>query len=160
MPNHITVGLFEADTNLDQVVLHLLDHGFAKTQITVLKPREQTQAAGGSRSDLTAPGLTTLFGDQPIPDVEAEYFYEGVRRGGAVIAVTSDSRTAAEEAAGILDRHGAVDIEKHAAQWRATGWQTQKAAKVADAKTSELLDRATQDEYQSGRTRGSRVFVW
>ena len=157
MPNHLSVGLFDADTNLDQLVQELVNHGFDRGNIAVSREPDETVRAAGATKDR---GLITLFGDQPIPDIEVEHFAEGLRRGGAVVSVLTTSEAEAEEAARILDLNGAVDIEEHAAQWRATGWQIEKGEEAAAIKSAELLNRATTDEYQSGRTRGSRIFVW
>lgn len=62
-------------------------------------------------------GLTKLG----VPEEHAEYYAEGVRRGGVLVTVACDDARAAD-AAGIMRRHGAVDIEKRAAQWKESGW--------------------------------------
>lgn len=69
-------------------------------------------AAGGLISGLTRLG---------VPEEDANYYAEGVRRGGTLISVdAADDR--AERAVSIMKRHGAVEIDKRAAQWRDEGW--------------------------------------
>ena len=69
-------------------------------------------AAGGLISGLTRLG---------VPEEDANYYAEGVRRGGTLISVdAADDR--AENAVAIMKRHGAVEIDKRAAEWRNEGW--------------------------------------
>ncbi|HEY0099898.1 MAG TPA: YsnF/AvaK domain-containing protein [Pyrinomonadaceae bacterium] len=68
--------------------------------------------AGGLISGLTRLGVT---------EEDANYYAEGVRRGGTLISVdAADDR--AERAVAIMKRHGAVEIDKRAAEWRNEGW--------------------------------------
>jgi uncharacterized protein (TIGR02271 family) len=62
-------------------------------------------------------GLTNLG----VPEEHAHYYAEGVRRGGVLVTVATEDARAAD-AAGIMRRHGAVDIEKRAAEWKESGW--------------------------------------
>ncbi|MEW5744255.1 MAG: DUF2382 domain-containing protein [Nitrospirota bacterium] len=62
-------------------------------------------------------GLTKMG----VPKEHAEHYAEGVRRGGTLVTVhTSDDE--AERAADIMNRHGAVDIDRRTEQWKAGGW--------------------------------------
>lgn len=69
-------------------------------------------------------GVGTLIGalvGLGVPREEAEYYAEGVRRGGTLVAVkTTDDM--ASRAADIMDNHNPVDIDERAAAWRAEGW--------------------------------------
>ncbi len=70
-----------------------------------------------------------------IPEDEAEYYSEAVRRGGTLVAVrSSDEMT--ERAVSIMERHDPVDIERRAAEWRAEGW-TPTETKVRERRTVE-----------------------
>jgi uncharacterized protein (TIGR02271 family) len=62
-------------------------------------------------------GLTNLG----VPEEHAHYYAEGVRRGGILVTVACEDARAAD-AASIMRRHGAVDIEKRAAEWKESGW--------------------------------------
>src|SRR3954470_11631335 len=67
--------------------------------------------AGGLIGALTAAG---------VPDEHAQYYQEGVKRGGTLVAVSS-SDADADRVMDIMNRHNPVDIEDRAAQWRESG---------------------------------------
>lgn len=70
-------------------------------------------AAGG--------GLIGALVEWGVGEEEAEFYLEGVRRGGTLVAV----RTADEQAdavAALMDQPGLVDIEKAVGDWREEGW--------------------------------------
>ncbi len=69
-------------------------------------------------------GLTRLG----VPENEAHYYAEAVRRGGILVSVAADSKAQAESALAILTRLGAVDIDERAAQWKKQGWKGRFAA--------------------------------
>jgi uncharacterized protein (TIGR02271 family) len=56
-----------------------------------------------------------------IPKEEAEYYSEGVRRGGIIVAVNTPDHEVSRTTA-IMNRHNPVDIEQRASQWREEGW--------------------------------------
>lgn len=76
--------------------------------------REEIDLSGGPVAGLMACG---------IPESEAHVFAEGIRRGGAIVAVKADDEMEAEQAALIMNRHGAVDVDACATGWRNTGWR-------------------------------------
>ncbi|MDX1665572.1 MAG: general stress protein [Candidatus Promineifilaceae bacterium] len=86
-------------------------------------------AAGPLASALVGAGIGAAAGgllgaliDWGVPEAEAEYYTEGVRRGGTLVAVRATD-TVADRARDILYRHNPVDIEERAALWREElGW--------------------------------------
>lgn len=82
-------------------------------------------AAGGIIGALTRAG---------IPESEAHYFAEGVRRGGTLVTVSTDSNAMASKAVDIMDKRGALDVEALADSLRAEGWTgfQQRAAVVIE----------------------------
>ena len=56
-----------------------------------------------------------------VPDEDARFYTEGVRRGGTLVSVATDDSMAAT-ARDIMSRHGAVDIEQRTNEWRSSGW--------------------------------------
>src|SRR5262245_20674049 len=82
-------------------------------------PREEIDLSGGPVVGLTALGM---------PETEAHVFAEGVRRGGAIIAVAADDEFEAEQAALLMSQHGAVDVESCDAGWRRLGWSGRLSA--------------------------------
>jgi hypothetical protein len=76
----------------------------------------------GAAAGTVAGGLIGAFADWGIRDQEAHLYAEGVRRGGALVAVRvqSSDRLRASE---LLNRHNPIDIEQRAVQWRKEGWK-------------------------------------
>ena len=69
-----------------------------------------------------AGGLLGALSSAGVPEEEAHRYAEGVRRGGTILLVeAADDRAA--EAAAIMDRHQAVDMESREASWRERGWE-------------------------------------
>lgn len=66
-----------------------------------------------------------------VPEHEAHAYAEGVRRGGAVLAVAADDDADANQAAIVMSRNGALDIEKCADGWKRRGWSGRFNAEAA-----------------------------
>lgn len=56
-----------------------------------------------------------------IPEEEAEYHAEGVRRGAVLLTVQVDDRNT-NQVMDLLNRHDPIDIKERAARWREEGW--------------------------------------
>ena len=87
-------------------------------------------AAGPIAAALTGAGIGAVAGGLiggltrlGVPEEDAHYYAEGVRRGGILVTVAADDEREADAAAEILRRHGAADIEERASEWRKQGWQ-------------------------------------
>lgn len=66
-------------------------------------------------------GLVGALVGAGLPEEHAEYYAEGVRRGGTLVTVTTDD-SRANIAENLLRQHGAVNIDQRSAEWRASGW--------------------------------------
>lgn len=67
-------------------------------------------------------GVTAGLIDLGVDEETANYYAEGVRRGGTLLTVhTTDARV--HEAARILDEHGPTDLTTRVATWREEGWE-------------------------------------
>ena len=66
-------------------------------------------------------GLVGVLVSVGVPDTDAAYYNEGVRRGGTLLAVRADDANA-NAVATLLNNQGAVDIEQRAAQYRSEGF--------------------------------------
>ncbi|MDQ1591438.1 MAG: hypothetical protein QOG71_2065 [Pyrinomonadaceae bacterium] len=75
----------------------------------------------GAGIGATAGGLISGLTRLGVPEDDANYYAEGVRRGGTLISVEAADNQA-DGAVAIMKRHGAVEIDKRAAQWRDEGW--------------------------------------
>lgn len=56
-----------------------------------------------------------------IPEEEAEYYAEGVRRGGVLVTVQAEEHNT-NRILDVLNRHTPIDIHERATQWREQGW--------------------------------------
>jgi uncharacterized protein (TIGR02271 family) len=78
-------------------------------------------ALAGAGIGAVAGGLIGALTDMGVPEDEAGYYAEGVRRGGTLVAVRADNARA-DDAASIMSRYNPVDIEERASSWRERGW--------------------------------------
>ena len=79
--------------------------------------------AGFDREDISAEdGFIAGLCRNGVPEDEAHAYAEGVRRGGAVVGVVAGGEIDANQAAVIMSRNGALDIEKCADGWKRQGW--------------------------------------
>jgi len=85
-------------------------------------------AAGPIVATLTGAGVGALAGGLigalvgwGIPEEEAGYYAEGVRRGGKLVAVKADENRV-DAISDIMNRHDPIDVRERAASWQANGW--------------------------------------
>ena len=79
-------------------------------------------AIGGLSIGAAAGGLIGWLMDRGVSEEEAQYYEEGLRRGGVVVSLDAPEE-AAGNASDILKHAGAVDVLKRAAEWRREGWR-------------------------------------
>jgi hypothetical protein len=81
-------------------------------------------AAGlaGAGIGAAAGGLIGYLKDAGVSEDEAEYYAEGLRRGGSIVAVRPEDGDTGRVKR-ILEDNGAVDVKKLAAEWRSSGWR-------------------------------------
>lgn len=84
--------------------------------------------AGWLTATIAGAGIGTLAGGfigaltgSGVPEEDAQYYSEGVRRGGTLIAVRTNESNAGR-IADIMGSHGAVDINKRGTDYRANGY--------------------------------------
>jgi uncharacterized membrane protein len=85
-------------------------------------------AAGPIAAALTGAGIGALTGgllgaliDLGVDEDSAEYYAEGIRRGGTLVTVHVDEGIA-ERVADIMERHDPVDLDRRVSYWREQGW--------------------------------------
>lgn len=79
-------------------------------------------ALAGAGVGAVAGGLIGVLTNMGVPDEEAHYYAEGVKRGGTLVTVNVRDDEMAEVAAEIMREHGAVDIDERAGRWKEEGW--------------------------------------
>src|SRR5688500_3212555 len=101
-------------------------------------------AAGPIAAALTGAGIGAVTGGLiggltrlGVPDEDAHYYAEGVRRGGILVTVAADDEREADVAADILRRHGAVDIDERATEWKKQGWEGRFEAGTTGTQSTE-----------------------
>ena len=77
-------------------------------------------AIGGLTAGAAVGGLYGILKDHGISQEEAEFYEEGVRRGGALIVVHGVDKDAEKAARKTMDDAGAIQVEDLAEEWRAT----------------------------------------
>jgi hypothetical protein len=80
-------------------------------------------AIGGLTVGAAAGGLIGLLMDHGITEEQAEFYAEGVRRGGSLVTVHGIPEDREKDARRILDENGAIEVEQLADEWRRTGWK-------------------------------------
>ena len=117
-------------------------------------------AAGPIAAALTGAGIGAVAGgliggltNLGVPEEEAHYYAEGVRRGGILVTVAADSDSEAETAVDVMRRHGAVDIDQRATEWKKQGWKGRFEADTTPSATreAERTIPVTQEELVVGK---------
>jgi uncharacterized protein (TIGR02271 family) len=118
-------------------------------------------AAGPIAAALTGAGLGAVAGGLiggltrlGVPEEEAHYYAEGVRRGGILVTVAADGDREAQTAVSIFERHGAVDIDERATEWKKQGWKGRFEAETDTGRpgaTEERTIPVTQEELTIGK---------
>jgi stress response protein YsnF len=120
-------------------------------------------AAGPIAAALTGAGIGAATGgliggltSSGVSREDAEYYAEGVRRGGVLVTVKTDEGLA-DRAADILDGAGARDVDERASEWRKSGWSGPTAltddALRQDRTTERDATMSRTGEHRHGETR-------
>jgi Domain of unknown function (DUF2382) len=108
---------FETRAAADSAVNDLAAAGIARDRISVAGTGAlSTTPTSGDRSFWEE--LKDLF----LPAEDRYAYAEGLRRGGVVVSVRTEASLDYEHVLEILDRDGAVDLDKQEASWREEGW--------------------------------------
>jgi len=76
---------------------------------------------GGAALGATAGGILGGLTGLGVPEHEAGYYAEGIRRGGTLVTIHADDARA-NEATSILNRHHPVDMDTRAEYYKSTGF--------------------------------------
>jgi uncharacterized protein (TIGR02271 family) len=105
-----------------------------------------------------------------VSEHDAEYYAEGVRRGGVLLTVRT-TEDLSDKAADILDDAGARDVDEKSREWRSSGWQPKHgkpfgsmthATARTDIKDTDRKMDVVQEELEVGKrdagTRTVRIY--
>lgn len=79
-------------------------------------------ALTGAGIGAAAGGLLGALTNAGIPEEDAGYYAEGIRRGDVLVTVRTSDPALADRAKDILDNQGAVDVDRRVEGWRQRGW--------------------------------------
>ena len=114
------IALMDSAREAENVVRDLAAGcGCERGDIGLMAPGAQAQ---DDQAFFAGAGLTDLG----VPDEDARCYAEGVKRGGTLVVLQARTEETAACAADVMRRHGAVDIEQRAAQWRREGWDSKR----------------------------------
>jgi len=108
-------------------------------------------AAGPIMAGLTGALAGTITGGivgalvkSGVPEDEAPYYAEGIRRGGTLVSVETSNTLRAED---IMNRYGSINIHERIDVWRQSGWKGFKSTENEDSDKSsrEPLTTVTTD---------------
>ena len=102
----MAIGLFKDSATADKVVAHLLKSGFSRDEVRLVR-RSDFDGTPGPETDILKIGR--------LPQEHAGRYWEAVRGGRVLVAVTSGGDTA-DRAVGIMDQDGAVDVDERTAK--------------------------------------------
>jgi hypothetical protein len=91
----------------------------------------------GATAGAAGGGIIGAIKDAGVPDDEADFYQEGLRRGGSVVLV--DAREdESDRIRDILERHGAADIDERMKLYASSGWD------------NPVMERAKRDDIKPG----------
>jgi hypothetical protein len=79
-------------------------------------------AGAGAVAGGAAGGLMGALVDMGVPHDEAQFYVEGVRRGGALVSVHTDDKRM-DQARTVLNQYNPINLQDRATQWRQSGWK-------------------------------------
>lgn len=82
-----------------------------------------TGAVIGGTAGAISGGVAASLIHLGIPDDQADYYAEAIRRGNALVTVTIQDENQASLVSDILRRYNPVDLKRRADEWREKGWQ-------------------------------------
>jgi uncharacterized protein (TIGR02271 family) len=78
-------------------------------------------AGVGAVAGAATGGLLGAMVDMGIPEEQAQFYSEGVRRGGTLVVVEAEDQEV-DRVRDVMNRFNPVDIDERASQWRSSGW--------------------------------------
>ena len=167
---HTVVGLFDSRSDAQAAMQELTSNGFIKEDID-LSNRSLTETGTGTADtntgsdydagigDRIANFFNSLFGDD---EATASSYTNAANDADAILTVHVDSDERARQAQEILDRHDAMDVNEHAAQYGQRSGLTDTSMKTGNNKQTipvveEKLNVGKREVERGGANIRSRV---
>jgi len=106
----------------------------------------------GAGTGAVVGGLIGALSSVGVPEEEAAYYTEGVRRGGILLAIKAPDNVA-HRVAQIIGDDGAVNIEERAAQYRQEGFQPTTFTGASTSYSRDLNEQPFSGSEHTSRTR-------
>lgn len=155
------IGLYDDHHTAEKVERELAEQGFSGDRI-----RTHHHHAAGTDTGLFSGNRIDNLTRHGVPRDEAEFFIEGVRRGGSLVMIQADDAQAAT-VADVMNRHEPVRREERMSAWRERGYTGFKADAPLLGKDEAQRERAeyigttarteTPTQQRSGKTTEERV---
>lgn len=135
--NSVTVGMFASEAAANNAKDKLLLAGFANEVVVVSSEEVDTMHTDSIVGTTNVPPVqepeqkegaisrffSSIFGHHgDHPDPYSDTYKEAIRRGHYGVSVNVQNEEELGRAEKILNDCGAIDIDKHAEQWRGEGW--------------------------------------
>ena len=112
-------AFFDSSADAQSAVQRLVTAGIPRSAIDV-RSGGSTASSASSAQD-SDPGFWEALKDIFMPEDDRAAYAEGLRRGGHIVVVRTDTQHY-ERALDILDDEGTVDLDQRAESWRQEGW--------------------------------------
>lgn len=127
-------AFFDTRSEADAAVAELRNAGVDEANMSIRAGAEAGATTASSSSEHK--GFFEALGDFFMPDDDRDVYAEGLRRGGYIVAVTSEGKND-DFIYDILESRGSVDLDERASTWRSEGWQSERPLTTA---STGLLD--------------------
>jgi uncharacterized protein (TIGR02271 family) len=120
-------AFFDSRDEADAAVAELRDAGIDNANISVRAGADSSTATSGTTEHR---GFFEALGDLFMPDEDRSTYAEGLRRGGYIVAVTTDGQND-DFVYDILESRGSVDLDERASTWRSEGWEAERSSAIS-----------------------------
>lgn len=123
MARQTLVAQFDTRSDAEAAVDALVNAGLSRNDLHLHADGSTSAGPAGDGHKSFWDKISDFF----MPDEDRNLYDEGVRRGGATLVVSADEARV-DQAADILERHGAIDMDDRESTWRNEGWAPAAAA--------------------------------
>lgn len=144
---------FDSRSDAQNAVDRLVAAGVTQSDVEI---HGAHAAAGTSSQTHDDRSFFEKLGDFFMPDDDRDSYAEGVRRGGSVVTVRSQS-VPFDRIGDILEEAGAVDLEGRETQWRAEGWTNRRETTISGYETGGRVETGRVSDAAYGRSSDAGV---
>lgn len=117
--NRTITAFFDSRSDASRAIDNLVVAGIPRDRITMVAGDSESHAPAAEREE---GGFWEALANFFMPDEDRYAYAEGLRRGGYLVTVRTDT-THYDRALDILDDEGSIDMDEREGAWRAEGWR-------------------------------------